>query len=81
MSGEVELEVLNLRGHKAGKIIKCLVDVDGVIKDRFWRRRLRDSVRDNCVRLVVAAAVEVVTEIAEKQRKKREVTDNGNSNS
>ncbi len=81
MSGEVELEVVSLRGYKAGKIIKCLVDVDGVIKDRFWRRRLRDSVRDNCVRLVVSAAVEVVTEIAEKQRKKREVTDNGNSNS
>lgn len=75
----VELEIVRLRGHVAGKIVTCAVDADGVIIDRFWRRRLRDSSRDGCVKLV--AAVPVAVETAGKQRKKNEVTDNGNSNS
>jgi hypothetical protein len=74
----VKLIVNRLRGYKPGQIIDCAVDVDGVIKDRFWRRRLRDSARDACVSLVVEAVAEAVT--AEKQRKKKEVNENGNDN-
>ncbi len=67
---EIELEVVNVRGHVAGKIVRCAVDADGVIIDRFWRRRLRDSERDGCVKLVAASVVDVA-ETAEKPAKKR----------
>ena len=40
-----------LRGYKEGQTIE-VKDVDGVPVDRFWRDRLKDSERDNCVTVV-----------------------------
>ncbi len=41
----------DLRGHKSGQTI-TVPDTDGVPKDVFWRARLKDSTRDNCVSVV-----------------------------
>lgn len=51
MKNEVRLVVNRLIGYAVGQVIKCVIDSDGVIVDRFWRRRLRDAKRDNCVQL------------------------------
>lgn len=41
----------NLRGLKVGKEIN-INDVDGVPTDAFWRARLKDAERDNCITVV-----------------------------
>lgn len=41
----------DLGGHKAGQTI-TVIDRDGVPIDIFWRNRLKDSERDNCVTMV-----------------------------
>jgi len=38
--------------HKKGKVV-TLDSSDGIPIDRFWRRRLQDSLIDNCVEVVV----------------------------
>ncbi|MCK4962081.1 MAG: hypothetical protein KAS19_06330 [Anaerolineales bacterium] len=37
--------------HKVGTVVEVATDSDGVIIDRFWRRRVRDSKIDECVRV------------------------------
>ena len=51
---KIQLEILTpmRRYPTVGAIIATEVDHAGVIKDDFLRRRLRDSVNDNCVQLV-----------------------------
>ncbi len=41
----------DLGGHKAGETIR-INDVGGMPTDIFWRNRLKDSERDNCVTVV-----------------------------
>ena len=50
----VQIEILTpmRRYPTAGAIITTEVDHAGVIKDSFLRRRLSDSERDGCVRLI-----------------------------
>lgn len=47
---------VKLRSIPAGKIIDVEVDSEGTPLDRFWARRLRDSVVDNCVEIVEITA-------------------------
>lgn len=53
----------DLNGYKAGEIID-IKDKNGIPTDKYWRKRLRDAVIDNCV--------EVMTD---KKSKKKEVSD------
>ena len=38
-----------LRGHPKDKVLMIECDENLIPKDRFWRNRLKDAVRDNCV--------------------------------
>jgi hypothetical protein len=44
-----------LRGYAAGTELPIRVDKDGTPIDRYWRDRLRDAKRDNCVEMVAAS--------------------------
>ncbi len=46
--------------HKAGTIIE-VQDMNGKPIENFWRRRLRDSVFDNCCEIVKDKKVKLVT--------------------
>ena len=50
----IQIEILTpmRRYPTAGAVITTEVDHAGVIKDSFLRRRVRDSERDACVRIV-----------------------------
>lgn len=50
----IQIEILTpMRRYPiVGAVITTEVDHAGVIKDSFLRRRLRDSERDSCVRIV-----------------------------
>jgi len=48
-----------LQGFAVGRIINLEVDENGTVKDYFWRRRLQDSVIDNCVEIVEDKNTEV----------------------
>jgi len=52
----VDIEIVKPMGRFpiAGKIISVETDSDGVILDRFLRRRLKDSEIDGCLRIVPA---------------------------
>lgn len=39
----------DIRDKKAGDIINIDVDKNGVAIDKYWRRRQKDSVLDNCI--------------------------------
>lgn len=41
-----------LQGYREGQILDFPADANGVILDRYWRNRVRDSAIDNCVELV-----------------------------
>jgi hypothetical protein len=41
-----------LRGYQAGASIPIKVDKDGTPIDRYWRDRLKDAKKDNCVEIV-----------------------------
>jgi len=38
--------------YKAGKTVDIPVDKDGIPTTAFWRKRIKDSVLDNCVEVV-----------------------------
>ena len=42
----------SMRGYDAGRTITIDADKHGLPLDKFWRRRLKDSVIDNCVEVV-----------------------------
>jgi hypothetical protein len=42
----------DLKGVPCGTVLTLELDPWGNIKDRFWRRRLRDSAHDECVEVV-----------------------------
>jgi hypothetical protein len=42
----------DLRGKKAGSIVRIKTDTNGVPLDHYWRNRLKDSKIDNCVELL-----------------------------
>lgn len=50
-----------LRGNVEGTVISVNADEDGVLMDKYWRRRLKDSAVDNCV--------EIINEIQEQSLK------------
>lgn len=53
-SNKLKLKLnVDMHGLKAGKVLELDVDSDGVLLDRFWRRRLQDSAMDNCVSVVI----------------------------
>lgn len=60
---------VRLRGHPAGTKLPIQVDAEGTPTDRYWRRRLKDARRDNCVTLEKAAKSE------SKSSKSKKVTD------
>lgn len=50
---KVKLKILKPFGKfKKGDIVKLEVTENGIVKDDFWARRLKDSVVDKCVELV-----------------------------
>ena len=68
---------INLKNLKAGSIIK-VVAVDGIILDKYWRNRVKDSKIDNCVMLTAVNGVSIVcnkdiVKKSEKKTKKSEV--------
>ena len=42
----------DLRGLKAGTILGVPVDKDGTPLDRYWRDRLKDATKDNCIKII-----------------------------
>ena len=53
MSDTITVKVHRVSGFEAGQEILIEVDSEGIPLDRFWRRRLRDSKRDQCCEVVV----------------------------
>ncbi len=50
---KVELKVnRSMNGVHAGSVIKIEVSRGGIPIDPFWRKRVRDSKRDNCVEVI-----------------------------
>ncbi len=43
----------DLNGLKKGRVINVETDCNGTIIDSFWRRRMFDSLIDNCIEVVV----------------------------
>lgn len=41
-----------LGGYPEGQILNLRCDSDGVPLDPFWRKRLKESARDNCIEVV-----------------------------
>ena len=41
-----------LRGYPAGVKLNINTDENGTPKELYWRRRLRDSKKDNCIKVV-----------------------------
>lgn len=41
-----------MNGLKVGKEIKIPCDSNGTPTDKFWRRRIEDSPKDNCVEVI-----------------------------
>ena len=39
----------SLRGHAIGTRLNLEVDNKGVVKDRYWRERIKDAETDNCI--------------------------------
>ena len=46
----MKLKINNVPGHQG--IIDVQTDVNGLILNKFWRNRLRDSKIDNCVEII-----------------------------
>lgn len=44
-----------LKKHKIGDIVRLEVNPDGTPKDRYWYRRLKDAVTDQCIEAVKPA--------------------------
>lgn len=43
---------IDLLKYKKGNVISIVCDESGTPIDQFWRKRLRDSVKDNCVTII-----------------------------
>lgn len=53
MSKQIELKLnTDLQGKKAGESFFVDIDVNGTIKDKYWRDRLYDSKHDECVEII-----------------------------
>jgi hypothetical protein len=56
MSKNLKLKVnFDVFNHKSGDIINVKCDEKGEVIDKFWRDRLKDSEKDNCVEIVKGA--------------------------
>ena len=42
----------DIGGKKKGTIVSVEIDINKVIKDKYWRRRLEDAALDSCVEIV-----------------------------
>lgn len=49
---KLQVNVEGLGGKKKGTILTLEIDSEKTIKDRYWRRRFKDSKIDNCVEIV-----------------------------
>ena len=48
----IKVEILKaLPGYTVGQSVQIEVDADGVAIDRYWRKRIRDSKIDGCLKL------------------------------
>lgn len=52
MKVKLKLNV-DLRGAKAGTVLRLDADSLGNLTDKYWSRRLKDSISDKCVELFV----------------------------
>lgn len=46
----VKIKINSVPRHSGTLVLE--LDEDGTVKDRFWRRRLKDAEIDNCVEIV-----------------------------
>lgn len=46
----MKLKINNVRGHSG--VVTIQTDANGVPLAQFWRKRLKDAERDNCVEIV-----------------------------
>lgn len=58
----------DLGKYKKGTVIKIAVDSNNIPIDKYWRARLKDSIRDNCIEIVKK---EKSQEVKIKSNKKR----------
>lgn len=65
----------DLGGKKKGTILTLKVDREKTILDRYWRRRFKDSVLDNCVELVTSELKELADEVLKRRQSKKEKGD------
>lgn len=53
MSGKLKIKINHgIAGYNSGDTVEVDTKEDGSPADRFWRRRLRDSERDDCCEVV-----------------------------
>ncbi len=49
----MKIQILReLPGYEVGQIVTVEVDSEGNPVDRYWRRRLKDSGRDECIKIM-----------------------------
>ena len=65
----------NLLSHKKGDTIE-VQDENGIPVDQYWRKRLKDSVKDNCVSIIdkkskVSIDKEEKEEVSGEKKKKK----------
>lgn len=46
--------------YKAGEIVGVEADRDGMPTEKFWRKRLHDAKRDNCIRVLSEADLKAI---------------------
>ena len=52
MSDRISIKInVPMMGYKKGDIVK-LQTKNGLVRDSFWRKRIKDSVIDNCVEVL-----------------------------
>lgn len=61
-----------LRGNPAGTTVNIRTDKKGVPHDPYWRRRLKDAEKDNCVQIVKEANTVKANPLKAETKKKGE---------
>lgn len=50
---------MEIDGHPVGRILRLDTDDGGVIRSKFWRKRIKDSATDKCVEILKKKPKEV----------------------
>ena len=50
----ITLKINNVPGYPSGHTLKIATDKNKIPIDRFWRNRLRDAERDQCVEIATS---------------------------